>query len=225
MWRTNGSGPEKWPSRGHRQDRNARGRARPDGARHGCGLEVYRPYVVLPASARAPRRGMGAAFGGRMKHLLATTAAPARTTGAATLSSSTSFRLGSSRPRTPSSPTRRTPRRTWSSSVRRSTARSPTCRSTAPATSRAGGPSAPRASTSSHASTSFATTSCAVGNCNNGRHEIHSKNPFGLTVWGWGSGETGNIGAGFYSQYVSYAYPGGANVKPINSVVVSPVVR
>ena len=64
-----------------------------------------------------------------------------------------------------------------------------------------------------------------MGNCNNGRHEIHSKSPFGLTVWGWGSGETGNVGAGFYSQYVSYAYPGGANVKPINNVVVSPVVR
>ena len=64
-----------------------------------------------------------------------------------------------------------------------------------------------------------------VGNCNNGRHEIHSKNPFGLTVWGWGSGETGNIGQGFYSQYVSYAYPGGANVKPINNVVISPTVR
>jgi hypothetical protein len=64
-----------------------------------------------------------------------------------------------------------------------------------------------------------------MGNCNNGRHEIHSTKPFGLTVWGWGSGETGNVGAGFYSQYVSYAYPGGANVKPINSVVVSPVVR
>jgi len=38
-----------------------------------------------------------------------------------------------------------------------------------------------------------------MGNCNNGRHEIHSTKPFGLTVWGWGSGETGNVGAGFYS--------------------------
>jgi hypothetical protein len=64
-----------------------------------------------------------------------------------------------------------------------------------------------------------------VGNCNNGRHEIHSKSPFGLTVWGWGSGETGTFGAGFYTQYASYAYPGGANVKPINNVVVSPTVR
>lgn len=65
----------------------------------------------------------------------------------------------------------------------------------------------------------------SMNGCNNGRHEIHSKNPFGLTVWGWGSGETGEMGAGFYSQYVSYAYPGGANVKPINNLVISPTVR
>ncbi|MBX3188507.1 MAG: IgGFc-binding protein [Labilithrix sp.] len=64
-----------------------------------------------------------------------------------------------------------------------------------------------------------------MNGCDNGRHEIHSKNPFGLTVWGWGSAATGVFGVGFYSQYVSYAYPGGANVKPINNVVVKPVVR
>ena len=29
-----------------------------------------------------------------------------------------------------------------------------------------------------------------VGNCNNGRHEIHSKKPFGLTVWGWAFAES-----------------------------------
>lgn len=65
------------------------------------------------------------------------------------------------------------------------------------------------------------------GKCNNGRHEIKSGQPFGLTVWGWGSAATGPMGLGssFYSQYVSYAYPGGASVKPINSVVVPPVVR
>jgi IgGFc binding protein len=63
------------------------------------------------------------------------------------------------------------------------------------------------------------------GNCNNGRHEIHSNNPFGLTVWGWGSAETGKVGIGFNTQYVSYAYPGGANVQPINSVVIPAVVR
>jgi hypothetical protein len=63
------------------------------------------------------------------------------------------------------------------------------------------------------------------GKCDNGRHEIHSTNPFGLTVWGWGSAETGNVGVGFNTQYVSYAYPGGANVQPINSVVIPAVVR
>jgi hypothetical protein len=58
------------------------------------------------------------------------------------------------------------------------------------------------------------------GSCDNGRHEIHSDNPFGLTVWGWGSAETGQQFMGFYTQYVSYAYPGGAGVQPINTVVV-----
>ena len=63
------------------------------------------------------------------------------------------------------------------------------------------------------------------GGCNNGRHEIHSDAPFGLTVWGWGSAETGgNLSPG-YSQYVSYAYPGGASVQPINPVVIPPPVR
>ena len=61
--------------------------------------------------------------------------------------------------------------------------------------------------------------------CNNGRHEIHSPNPFGLTVWGWGSAETGAQFKGFYSQYVSYAYPGGASVQPINDVVVPANVK
>lgn len=70
------------------------------------------------------------------------------------------------------------------------------------------------------------------GKCNNGRHEIKSANPFALTVWGWGSAATGPMpipgtpqSNSFYSQYVSYAYPGGANVQPINSVVIAPVVR
>lgn len=50
------------------------------------------------------------------------------------------------------------------------------------------------------------------GTCNNGRHEIHSDSAFGLTVWGWDS-------------YVSYAYPSGASVQPINTVVVPPTPR
>ncbi len=63
------------------------------------------------------------------------------------------------------------------------------------------------------------------GNCNNGRHEISSAQPFGLTVWGWGSAETGKLGAGFYTQYVSYAYPAGAGVAPINTVEVPAVPK
>ncbi|MCL2724976.1 MAG: IgGFc-binding protein [Polyangiaceae bacterium] len=45
------------------------------------------------------------------------------------------------------------------------------------------------------------------GKCDNGRHEIKSDAPFGITIWGWDSA-------------VSYAYPGGMSVKPINNVLV-----
>ncbi len=58
--------------------------------------------------------------------------------------------------------------------------------------------------------------------CDNGRHVVSSKFPFGVTVWGWGSAETGIAPSGVYTQYVSYAYPAGAGVAPINSVTVSP---
>ncbi len=57
-----------------------------------------------------------------------------------------------------------------------------------------------------------------VGNCSNGRHEMTSNAPFGLWVWGWGTPNTTPN-----SQNVSYAYPGGMNVQPINTVVVPPV--
>jgi hypothetical protein len=66
-----------------------------------------------------------------------------------------------------------------------------------------------------------------VGACNNGRHEITSDAPFGLQVWGWGSpatgcaGSTGACGPGEVPSYnVSYGYPGGMNVAPINTVVI-----
>jgi hypothetical protein len=59
-----------------------------------------------------------------------------------------------------------------------------------------------------------------TGGCNNGRHEIKSNAPFGVTVWGWGSAATGEMFKGFYTQYVSYAYPAGAGVAPINDVVI-----
>jgi len=53
-----------------------------------------------------------------------------------------------------------------------------------------------------------------VGNCANGRHVISSANPFGVTVWGWGSGASQLL----YTKYVSYAYPAGATIRPINTV-------
>ena len=56
------------------------------------------------------------------------------------------------------------------------------------------------------------------GNCSNGRHQMSSSTPFGLTVWGWGSPETSTD-----TVYVSYAYPGGASFQPINSVIVPTV--
>jgi hypothetical protein len=56
----------------------------------------------------------------------------------------------------------------------------------------------------------------SVNGCNNGRHIATSALPFGLVVWGWGS----SASAGFFSQAVSYAYPAGASVKPINNVVI-----
>ncbi|EYF08151.1 IgGFc-binding protein [Chondromyces apiculatus] len=57
------------------------------------------------------------------------------------------------------------------------------------------------------------------GSCDNGRHQISSAGPIGLTVWGWGSAATG----GFSTQAVSYAYPAGASIQPINTVTVPAV--
>ncbi|MBA3546137.1 MAG: IgGFc-binding protein [Nannocystis sp.] len=53
-----------------------------------------------------------------------------------------------------------------------------------------------------------------VGNCANGRHTISSTKPFGVTVWGWGSAASELL----YTKYVSYAYPAGATIRPINTV-------
>jgi hypothetical protein len=47
-----------------------------------------------------------------------------------------------------------------------------------------------------------------------------STSPFGLTVWGWGTEES-TPG----TQYVSYAYPAGMSVLPINMVVVPPTPK
>ena len=48
--------------------------------------------------------------------------------------------------------------------------------------------------------------------CDNGAHQIKSDAPFGVTVWG-------------FDDYVSYAYPAGASLRPINQVVVPPVPK
>jgi hypothetical protein len=58
-----------------------------------------------------------------------------------------------------------------------------------------------------------------VGNCDNGRNSAHSDVPFALTIWGWGT----NKSTGFFSEACSYAYPAGASVQPINTVVIPPV--
>lgn len=56
------------------------------------------------------------------------------------------------------------------------------------------------------------------GACNNGRHVIESQGPIGLTVWGWGSAASSVV-----STAVSYAYPAGASIQPINTVTVPTV--
>jgi len=67
--------------------------------------------------------------------------------------------------------------------------------------------------------------------CNNGRHEITSTAPFALTVWGWGSAASGGNypgtpkKPGFYTQAVSYAYPGGQRLARVNDVVVGPPIH
>jgi hypothetical protein len=53
-----------------------------------------------------------------------------------------------------------------------------------------------------------------VDGCSNGRREMSSALPFGVTVWGWGSK------AAQGTQLVSYAYPAGASVQPINKVEI-----
>lgn len=60
----------------------------------------------------------------------------------------------------------------------------------------------------------------AVAGCSNGRHDIKSAAPFGLWVWGWGTPLTST-----FTQNVSYSYPGGMNVQPINNVIIPPTPK
>jgi hypothetical protein len=64
-----------------------------------------------------------------------------------------------------------------------------------------------------------------VGSCDNGRHEIKSDAPFGVTVWGWGSKHSNVAPNAFFSEACSYAYPAGMSLKPITTVVVPPLPR
>ena len=54
-----------------------------------------------------------------------------------------------------------------------------------------------------------------VGNCSTGPHEAYSDAPFGLWNWGWGTPLTST-----FTQNVSYGYPGGMKVVPINDVIL-----
>ena len=53
-----------------------------------------------------------------------------------------------------------------------------------------------------------------VGACNNGVHTMDSPAPFGVWVWGWGSEDT-------RTGWVSYGYPAGEAVQPINDIIVN----
>jgi hypothetical protein len=65
------------------------------------------------------------------------------------------------------------------------------------------------------------------GACDNGRQQMSSAGRFGVTVWGWGSAETGFKGqpGDFNTQCVSYGYPAGGGTGAINTVVVPPVPK
>ena len=57
----------------------------------------------------------------------------------------------------------------------------------------------------------------SVAGCTNGPQEMSSDQPFGVTVWGWGSTQQ--------TKLVSYAYPAGAGFTPINQIVVPPTPK
>jgi hypothetical protein len=52
-----------------------------------------------------------------------------------------------------------------------------------------------------------------MNGCNNGINIMDSDNPFGVWVWGWGSEDT-------MTGWVSYGYPAGEGVLPINDVII-----
>jgi len=62
-----------------------------------------------------------------------------------------------------------------------------------------------------------------MNGCNNGVQVMNSKNGFGVWVWGWGGNDTTPK-----TGWVSYGYPAGEGVLPINDVIIlkdEPVVE
>jgi hypothetical protein len=63
-----------------------------------------------------------------------------------------------------------------------------------------------------------------VGGCDNGVHVVEGTGAFGVTVWGWGNPITWpdpkDQTNPRFTRWVSYGYPAGANITPLNSVVV-----
>jgi hypothetical protein len=59
-----------------------------------------------------------------------------------------------------------------------------------------------------------------VGGCNNGVHVMGSGTPFGLWVWGWGSAFDSSLSDPNGSGWVSYGFPAGEAVQPINDVII-----
>jgi len=61
-----------------------------------------------------------------------------------------------------------------------------------------------------------------IPGCQNGRHQMTSAAPFAVTVWGWGSKATGGKAKGDpnYTEYVSYAYPAGAGLAAVNTIII-----
>lgn len=57
-----------------------------------------------------------------------------------------------------------------------------------------------------------------VDGCSNGRQQMESDGPFGVTVWGLATPDGG-------TGWASYAYPGGAGVRTINSVEVPAIPK
>ena len=69
----------------------------------------------------------------------------------------------------------------------------------------------------------------AQGGCDNGRHELQSAEPVGMWVWGWGTSETtggmclpSGAAGQIFTCNVSYGYPAGEAVVPINNVYIPP---